>query len=642
MDRLVRLTLTAVVVAVSVAFAGVAFGAAPGEWDGPWRESGAITSTHFVTPLMPDTDRPVNVNACYKLDDPDGYDDHTFTGVMLPDGTVEDITVEFTWYQYPAGSGNYYMDFEVQGPFVAKNVYAKGSNTFNWYAFGDGVKSDTGLTCPALDSNGKYPQFSHVSFCFDRAPKVEKNWVFTAPYDFADRGYSYSAWYKDGDDWVEVPLADSDMDGVWTAKTMHDPDSTIEFKWTVMDGDALVFESAVDSEILEGAGPFTNPFALALKYWVAEPPAILLELPGITYTGYYRMAGSDDEWTAVELLDPDMDGVYDAETIFVDETEIEWYGEIVGTIGDVVYYRYKGGTKTEVITGRDKVQNDITVGIGPKAWRLTTCAPAPGATFYAAWSVDKVTWFEVPLVQSAEFPCLWTADSSIPDGMTFYYKWYGKTAAGVEFWSAGPWNKTETMTSAGLVNEYEYFGDPRTIGYWMNWRNHFTQQVMQSIVASVNASSVVFRSNGDAGYYLLTTGSGAKRVASTDVTVYLQEANAKEMWRMLRAQLLGLELNVNVVAAGATTYDGTIVGLSPSAKVYLCKVAGYDNAMVNPWYGDDDVTVAEVISVIEANAARNWSGWSRAKQGFAKDVCDYINNDGDGSAKDIGILQPCP
>lgn len=482
-----------------------------------------------------------------------------------------------------------------------------------------------------------------------------KEWQFTIPEDLRDvEGIMFQAsWTTDDPEdpdsvWHNVTLFDDDEDGVYTAKTLFVSATTIYYRWQIGGGGYAFYSLVEGPEDITGTTTIKNDFAVALKRWIINPPDVLLGLDGITYKAYYTLtdpAGPDTPtWTQVPLTyQAGPPEIYTAETILPDPTTLWYYFEVIGETGGTQFYYMKSDTGSETVTGTTTVENSITLTSGTKTWRLIDTRMLEGVTWYAAWSVDGVEWFEEPLVEDALQPGLWTGATQIPDGMSFYWKFYGKVGM-TTFWTSsvgGP----ETMVSGGLTNELTYYyGQPRTIGYWQNWMNHFSATQMDAIVAEVNSDahgfSIVFKSGApdDQGQYTLAAGTKKKSASNTAVAYYLGEAqNAKQMFQMLRAQLLGVELNVAVAQVHEEPLRGEIVGLMPSAPVYLYKVPGYDNALLNPWYPDDVVTVGEVITVIEAAQGGNdWAGWTREMQAFAKNVCDAINNAEGGT----GILAP--
>lgn len=96
----------------------------------------------------------------------------------------------------------------------------------------------------------------------------------------------------------------------------------------------------------------------------------------------------------------------------------------------------------------------------------------------------------------------------------------------------------------------------------------------------------------------------------------LDGANAVNMSVILRAQMLGLTLNMlaGIVPANTWAYIG---GISRARDLF----------------GGNIVTVQHVLNTIEA--AYPWTSWSRAQQEAAKNVCDAANNN-------LNLVSPTP
>jgi hypothetical protein len=330
-----------------------------------------------------------------------------------------------------------------------------------------------------------------------------------------------------------------------------------------------------------------------------------------------------------------------------------WTGTTEFPIGIIIYYKFRAEWHAIIFwqsgllgpeTLNEPITNEVTIPTLTKHWILHVYPSISGATFFAAWGFDNTTPFVVPLVESP--PGVWTANTVLPVGVTIYYKFYGKINGSI-FWQSsvfGPETLTENKT-----NEF-WYSMPRTIGYWKNWGNHFPASTMAIIVGEVNSDangfSIVFRGNGDVGCYQLTVGTSGPKGAIPGVAGYLQDKAAVLMYQMLRAQLLGLDLNVAVYQVGGSippaTNEGMVVGVSPDATVYLYKASGfsgYSDPAVNPWFGETTRTVLQIIQTVESAASGGtWSAWTRAKQEFAKNIVEAINQAGEGGG--IGILEP--
>lgn len=583
------------------------------------------------------TDQPSNCPAEYKFDDiPSGFTGEISRTWSVPrcDDPSEyaDVTVTVVIRDDPGGMGQL-VDFEITGG-KAGYVYVKGGPGGNLYDYKNSVlgpvSADSALHAPVNPNTEKYYGVSHVSFCLCADVRVSKMWEFTAPDDFADRGYTYTAYYTTDDPdgtavpaWTAVPLSDGDGDGVWTATTSHDPGTTIWYFWEVSDGSSTIFTSDVATETLEAPGPYTNGFAISLKRWIADPPQVLRDNYVLRIWGSYSLDGVT--WTDVELTEDTTTGLFTAETVLPSGTSILYKLKAQGCDGEGnVLYSYEGEVLgPEIITGRATVENDLQFPNTVKNWVLLTNVAPDGGAYYAAWAVAPGgPWNEVELVEVDGYPGVWAGQSLLVDGMTVYYKFHDAS------WQSGTLGP-EAISGDEMTNEYRRLvGYPRTIGFWQNWYNHFTPATMALIVADVNSDagcfSTYFTSGdpGDTGMQLLTVGNAkSKTPAPSDVKAILQGANAKDMTQMLYAQLLGLELNVSAFNLGIMK-DGHVIGVPCDAIVFLAHRSGWDSPLVNPWYPATTVTVGQLIGSIESSAPL----WTRAQQGFAKDICDGVNN----------------
>lgn len=398
-----------------------------------------------------------------------------------------------------------------------------------------------------------------------------------------------------------------------------------------------------------------------LKTFELTVPAILVDHPafaGIVFRAWYRFidpAGiaPPSIWYSLDLKRVGATYVYDGEILFADGTEIERY-----FTADAAHYHWQSDVYgPEPFVWPGPYTNEEEIPTLTKTWILHVYPNGSGATYFAAWSLDKATWYDEQLEETSPGSGVWTEETVFPVGIEIYYKFYGKISGSV-FWESGvfPPEIPERLTE-DKTNEF-WYSMPRTIGYWKNWGNHFPTPTMVIIVGEVNSNpdggfSKVFRAGttdvaGDTGYYRLTVGTSGSKGAIPGVAGYLQEHKADTMLQMLRAQLLGLELNVAVYQVRASippaTNEGMIVGVSPDAIVYLSKASsfpGYGDSLVNPWHGNATQTVLQIIQTVEDGATFTYwpaSDWSRAKQEFAKNIIEAINQYGDGGG--IGILEP--
>jgi hypothetical protein len=462
-------------------------------------------------------------------------------------------------------------------------------------------------------------------------------------------GVEFNAWFTFTDpvtdgNWVKVPLinlTNEDDTYLFIGLALFKADDTIWWKFTATDT-YYSWESPppCESETLAWPGPedgYVNAEVIptVLKTWQLLAG---FNIPDAEYFASWSVDGIT--WHDVPLVQGPA-GVWTATTEF--------------PVGIGIHYKFRGQWHTIVFWQSDvyvrealnePITNEVVIPVVTKTWRLYVFPNVSGATYFAAWSLDSIIWYEVPLVQSS--PGVWTETTPFPQGISIYYKFYGKINGSV-FWQSsvlGPEPLPENKT-----NEF-WYSQPRTIGYWKNWGNHFPASTMGIIVGEVNSDangfSKVFKANGDNGYYLLTVGTSGPKGAIPGVAGYLQDKAAVLMYQMLRAQLLGLELNVAIYQVRASippaTNEGMIVGVAPEAIVYLSKASGfsgYSDPAVNPWSGMATRTVLQIIQTVEnAAAPGDWSGsgWSRAKQEFAKNIIEAINQYGEGGG--IGILEP--
>ncbi|MEM2370775.1 MAG: SdrD B-like domain-containing protein [Candidatus Bathyarchaeia archaeon] len=135
----------------------------------------------------------------------------------------------------------------------------------------------------------------------------------------------------------------------------------------------------------------------------------------------------------------------------------------------------------------------------------------------------------------------------------------------------------------------------RTIGYWKNWLQRFSDNYVLQLANDVKSDWNTFDS--------VRTDSGSN--ARKDMIGVIDKANAKDMSVMLKAQLLGMMLNIKAGYVDPNTY------------VYLGSIRGASDL-----FGGNFKKVGEVVCYVDSN----WSGWSRLQQEIAKNVLDAMNN----------------
>lgn len=502
----------------------------------------------------------------------------------------------------------------------------------------------------------------------EEIPEVLKNFQLTVPAILIDHpafaDVVFSAGYQFVDPlgiappsiWYSLDLKRVDTTDVYDGEIWFPDGIRINWKFKVSADDDSWESPIYGPETLGWPGPeggYLN--REVLKVFRLEVPAILVDHPAfqdVVFKALYF-----DDRTGEVLLNyatlkegDDTYYVLIGLALFQDGETISWQFTAEGT-----YYSWESAIGGPETLPTDTNVNSDEIEEFTKTWKLHVAPIVPETYhFFAAWSLDSITWYPVPLTQVS--PGVWTdGETKFPEGLTIYYKFYGQNSG--FFWQSGVYSEGPFAAGGSKENEF-WYNQPRTIGYWKNWGNHFTNPnkvKMNTIVGEVNSDtnyfSVLFYdpASGDLDYYQLITGDkgGPKAPPQYTVAWYLQEHKADTMFQMLRAQLLGLELSVAVVQRGLGPDDGSIVGVDPGATVYLSKVIGhpgfegYDNLLINPWQGYAERTVLQIIQTVEEGTiSTNWPalGWSRAKQEFAKNIIEAINQYGDGGG--IGILEP--
>lgn len=146
-----------------------------------------------------------------------------------------------------------------------------------------------------------------------------------------------------------------------------------------------------------------------------------------------------------------------------------------------------------------------------------------------------------------------------------------------------------------VYDDREAWGNaPRTIGYWKNWKNHYTAAEMQALVDKVNAGSVEF--------------SG---LTVDDVRQVLHLDKKTSMETKARAQFLAAWLNV---ASGN-------LGLNTMVDVSL--IDGWDT-VIDSADADGLTTVLDFMRDIET--AFFQGGWTKEVWEIVKDLLDFLNN----------------
>jgi hypothetical protein len=146
---------------------------------------------------------------------------------------------------------------------------------------------------------------------------------------------------------------------------------------------------------------------------------------------------------------------------------------------------------------------------------------------------------------------------------------------------------------------------PRTIGYWGNWDNHWSNGCMTQLVAAVNGNSTYFDG--------LTPASVKTILLAADQTGKMTVAKATAL---LKKQLLATWLNV-VSYMGATDTSASTCGsldaaMDPNTLVYF-ETGG-------------SMTVQALINRIEYNLTTGAASFGIDGRLKAKDILDKMNN----------------
>jgi hypothetical protein len=175
---------------------------------------------------------------------------------------------------------------------------------------------------------------------------------------------------------------------------------------------------------------------------------------------------------------------------------------------------------------------------------------------------------------------------------------------------------TDTDYDSWTVTIFQWL--PRTIGYWGNWANHYTDTEMNAIANAVDENSAYF---GDVD-------PGPDLTAATIKGLLLSVDQSGKMTldkaRLLtQKQLLAAWLNVKSYKDWAVIEDidgftgSADTAMNPDATVYLSKVAGAETL-----FGAATLTVQEVLDAVDAGMVT----WDQSKLLIAKTVLDKMNN----------------
>jgi uncharacterized repeat protein (TIGR01451 family) len=151
---------------------------------------------------------------------------------------------------------------------------------------------------------------------------------------------------------------------------------------------------------------------------------------------------------------------------------------------------------------------------------------------------------------------------------------------------------------------------PRTIGYWGNWDNHWSANCTTDLVNRVNTDSAYFEglTSADVNSILLAVQQTGKMT--------LEKARLLTQKQLLAAWL-NVESYIGATDGNATTCGSLDAGMRPGATVYLSKVDGAEAL-----FGAATLTVQEVLDAVDAGMGT----WDKDQLLIAKDVLDEMNN----------------
>jgi uncharacterized repeat protein (TIGR01451 family) len=172
----------------------------------------------------------------------------------------------------------------------------------------------------------------------------------------------------------------------------------------------------------------------------------------------------------------------------------------------------------------------------------------------------------------------------------------------------------DTDTDSWTVTIFQW--QPRTIGYWGNWANHYTDTEMSAIADKVDSNSAYFGTPGPD----LTASTIKSLLLAVDQSGKMTQAKAR---LLVQKQLLAAWLNVKSYKDWAEIEDipdftgSDNAAMRPGATVYLSKVAGAQTL-----FGAATKTVQEVLDAVDAGM----STWNQNQLLIAKTVLDMMNN----------------
>jgi hypothetical protein len=169
---------------------------------------------------------------------------------------------------------------------------------------------------------------------------------------------------------------------------------------------------------------------------------------------------------------------------------------------------------------------------------------------------------------------------------------------------------TDNVTASWTVTIFQWL--PRTIGYWGNWDNHWTDECMADLVSRVNEQSVYFEG--------LTPELVNDLLLSPDQKGKMTVEKAQTL---LMKQLLAVWLNIKSYEGATDASEATCGSLDaairPDAMVYI---DGFS------------MTVAELVQAIEDYLITVPSPDQDAKDLLMlKDILDDMNNAEDNGYK---------
>jgi conserved repeat domain len=201
---------------------------------------------------------------------------------------------------------------------------------------------------------------------------------------------------------------------------------------------------------------------------------------------------------------------------------------------------------------------------------------------------------------------IWTftgSDLIVCEGITELFFTNIATAVGTDATGAA-----DRDTDDWTVTIFQW--QPRTIGYWGNWDNHWSTDCITDIVNRVNADSAYFST--------LTAEQINTLLLSADQKGKMTQEKARILvQKQLLAAWLSLESYIGATDGDSETCGALDAAMRPGATVYLSKFAGAETL-----FGASRLTVAQLLALVDTGM----STWTQNQLLIAKDVLDMMNN----------------